>query len=141
MIHAVIDTNILVSAFLSNGGNEADLLRAIRRGFLRPCLTDEVMEEYIEVLSRSKFSFVPSEVEDLLTFFRSSGKLVHRVENVAVSPDPTDTKFLQCAFAASADFLVTGNKRHFPASPYGPTYVVSASELLAYLDPALPIRS
>jgi predicted nucleic acid-binding protein len=46
------------------------------------------------------------------------------------SPDPGDSKFLQCAQAAQADFLVTGNKRHFPDSPYGPTYVVNAGELL-----------
>jgi predicted nucleic acid-binding protein len=38
--------------------------------------------------------------------------------------------FLSCAFAAKAEFLVTGNKRHFPLSPYGSTYVVSAGELL-----------
>jgi hypothetical protein len=37
---------------------------------------------------------------------------------------------LSCASAAQADFLVTGNRRHFPDTPYGPTHVVSAGELL-----------
>ena len=48
----------------------------------------------------------------------------------AVSPDPADTKFLHCAAAAQADFLVTGNKRDFPEPSYGPTRVVNAGELL-----------
>jgi hypothetical protein len=41
-----------------------------------------------------------------------------------------DTKFLQCAQAAQADYIVTGNKRHFPAASYGATRVVNAGELL-----------
>jgi len=38
--------------------------------------------------------------------------------------------FLLCANAARAEFIVTGNKRHFPNAPYGPTRVVNAGELL-----------
>jgi predicted nucleic acid-binding protein len=55
--------------------------------------------------------------------------LFHPQGAPAASPDPADTKFLQCA-AAQAEFLVTGNKRDFPHSPYGPTRVVNAGELL-----------
>jgi predicted nucleic acid-binding protein len=47
-----------------------------------------------------------------------------------VSSDPADTKFLQCAQAAQADYLVTGNKRDFPDASYGVTRVVNAGELL-----------
>ncbi len=49
--------------------------------------------------------------------------------SAAVSPDPADSKFLHCAHASQAEFIVTGNKRHFPDAPYGPTRVVSAGEL------------
>jgi hypothetical protein len=48
----------------------------------------------------------------------------------ATSSDPGDTKFLQCAEAAQADYIVTGNKHDFPAGLYGVTRVVSAGELL-----------
>ncbi|HYW63992.1 MAG TPA: PIN domain-containing protein, partial [Bradyrhizobium sp.] len=50
--------------------------------------------------------------------------------STSVSTDPADTKFLQCAEAAQADYIVTGNKRDFPDAPYGVTRVVSAGELL-----------
>jgi len=50
--------------------------------------------------------------------------------SAAVSADPADTKFLQCAEAAQAVYIVTGNKRHFPAALYGKTRVVNAGELL-----------
>ena len=45
-------------------------------------------------------------------------------------PDPADTKFLHCALAAGADYLVTGNRRDFPDARYGVTRVVNAAELI-----------
>jgi uncharacterized protein len=50
--------------------------------------------------------------------------------SATVSSDPADTKFLQCAEAARADYIVTGNKRDFPDVLYGVTRVVSSGELL-----------
>jgi hypothetical protein len=53
------------------------------------------------------------------------------------SPDPGDTKVLQCADAAQADFIVTGNGRHFPFAPYGVAQVIRAGEPLVRNAPAL----
>ncbi len=49
---------------------------------------------------------------------------------ILVSPDPKDDQFIVCALASSAQFLVTGNKRHFPQTEYGGAKVVNAAELL-----------
>lgn len=43
--------------------------------------------------------------------------------------DPDDNHFLECAEAAGADYLVTGNKKHFPSS-YKNARVVDAREFL-----------
>jgi predicted nucleic acid-binding protein len=51
---------------------------------------------------------------------------------VAVSPDETDNRFLECAEAAGADFLVTGNRRHFP-NVWKTTRIVSARELVEFV--------
>ena len=48
--------------------------------------------------------------------FRSKGELFFPEESPALSPDPADTKFLDCALVARADFIVTGNKRDFPVA-------------------------
>jgi predicted nucleic acid-binding protein len=58
------------------------------------------------------------------------GRIVRTPSVANASPDPADTKFLLCAAAAQADFLVTGNKRDFPEARYGSARVVNASELL-----------
>jgi predicted nucleic acid-binding protein len=89
-----------------------------------------MLEEYAAVLGRPKFAFPPDEIAAVLAMFRQQGELYHPTGSLAASVDPGDTKFLQCAEAARADYIVTGNKRHFPESGGGVTSIVSAGELL-----------
>jgi len=133
VIRAVIDTNVVVSGILSPAGNEALILLAIHQGLVRPCFSDEIMNEYAGVLARPKFTFAADEIAALLAMFRSQGELIVPKASTTVSVDPGDTKFLQCAETAQADYLVTGNKRHFPEASYGVTRVVSAGELLDWI--------
>ena len=133
MIRAVIDTNVVVSGLLTPAGNEALILLAIQQGLVRPYFSEEILEEYAGVLVRPKFAFPVDEIAALLALFRQQGELIVPNASGAVSVDPGDTKFLQCAETAQADYLVTGNKRHFPEAIYGRTRVVSAGELLDWV--------
>jgi uncharacterized protein len=133
VIRAVIDTNVLVSGLLTPAGNEALILLAIHQGLVHACFSEEMLEEYAAVLARPKFAFPPDEIAAVLAMFRSRGELLQPDASTAVSTDPADTKFLQCAETAQADYIVTGNKRHFPAESYGVTRVVSAGELLDWI--------
>jgi predicted nucleic acid-binding protein len=89
-----------------------------------------MLEEYAAVLATPKFAFRPGEIAAVLAMFRHQGELYHPTASPAASVDPGDTKFLQCAEAARADYVVTGNQRHFPESADGVTSIVSAGELL-----------
>jgi len=130
VIRAVIDTNVVVSGLLSPAGNEALILLAIHQGLLHPCFSEEILEEYASVLARPKFAFPPDEIAAVLDMFRSRGEFFPTKTSAIAASDPGDTKFLQCAEAALADYLVTGNKRHFPTGSHGVTQIVSAGELL-----------
>jgi len=130
VIRAVIDTNVLVSGLLRSSGNEALIILAVHQGLIRPCFSPAIIEEYAAVLARPKFSFRAEEIEALIAMLRHNGELFEPQDAAAASPDPADTKFLQCAQAADAEFIITGNKRDFPHSSYGSTRVVSAGELL-----------
>jgi putative PIN family toxin of toxin-antitoxin system len=100
---------------------------------VRPCFSEEILDEYAGVLARPKFAFPVDEIASLLAMFRQQGELIVPKASGAVSVDPGDTKFLQCAETAQADYLVTGDKRHFPEAGYGVTRVVSAGELLDWI--------
>jgi uncharacterized protein len=130
VIRAVIDTNVLVSALLSPSGNAALIVLAVRQGMIRPCFSDAILAEYATVLARPRFAFPPDQIAALLAMLRDKGECFNAEAAPLPSPDPADTKFLHCAHAAQADFIVTGNRRDFPDAPYGPTRVVNPAELI-----------
>ncbi len=86
--------------------------------------------EYAEVLARPKFAFSAEDIAAVLTMFRSGGEMFTPENLPAVLPDPDDIKFIACAEAALAEYIVTGNKKHFPEASYGAARVVSGSEFL-----------
>ena len=55
---------------------------------------------------------------------------------IHVANDPADDKFIECADAARADYLVTGNVRHFPKF-WKSTKVVTSREFLSLVAPHL----
>jgi putative PIN family toxin of toxin-antitoxin system len=126
----VIDTSILVSGVRNHNGNEAQVIDAIRSDLLIPCLSEEIFQEYADVLARSKFSFPTGEVEKLLTMLRLTGDFVQPDTMPLAVPDQSDAIFMACAAAARADYLVTGNRRHYLDPVYGSAQVVNARELL-----------
>ena len=138
MTLAVIDTNVLVSALISPSGNEAMVLVAVAGGLLRPCYSTDILVEYERVLARPKFSFARSQVARLLQGFFSHGRLVSVMPFSPVSSDEADDKFIACAVQSQAQFLVTGNKRHFPQEKIAFATVVSARELLDFITLDFP---
>lgn len=131
MIRAVIDTNVLVSGLLSPNGNAALILLAVHQGLVHPCVSAAAMlAEYEEGLARPKFGFPADDIAMVVAMFRDKGVLIDPPGTAPVLPDPDDAMFLHCAQAAQAEYLVTGNKRHFPAETCGAVKVVNAAELL-----------
>ena len=79
-----------------------------------------------------RLKFIAREVARFLVRMRTVSLLVASTTTVSASPDDPDNRFLECAEAAGADFLVTGNKRHFPKH-WKTTQVVNARELLGII--------
>lgn len=133
MIRVVLDTNVVVSAVLTRGGSEAHALDLATAGKVRFYVTPAILTEYEEVLRRAKFRRVsPKLINGALDLIRRVAILVNPAMTLAVSRDESDNRFLECAEAASADYLVTGKKRHFPAT-WKKTTIVGARELVELL--------
>jgi uncharacterized protein len=112
----VLDTNIVVSALLTPQGPPGRVFSMALRNqsSIQLCVSAEVFAEYEEVLNRPKFNFTISAIEAALGSFREKGFWVKPTGKVSICDDPDDDIFLECAEAAAADYLVTGNPRHFP---------------------------
>ena len=126
MLHAVIDTNVLVSALLVPGSKPAKVLElALNRKFV-PCFDDKVLQEYEDVLFRPKFPFSEEDIENLLDQLREVGFFVAPTPLDVPLADETDRKFYEVAKYCDA-VLITGNLKHFPKEPG----IVTPGEFLA----------
>lgn len=134
MCYAVIDTNVLVSALLAKKSDSAtvQVIERMIKGEIIPVYSNEIMNEYHEVLSRKKFKFSP----ELITFFLSAiekfGILAEPSDTGITLPDMKDLPFYEVVMEKRDDnaYLVTGNLKHFPERDY----IVTARQLLDILD-------
>lgn len=127
----VLDTNVLVSGILSPNGAPAAVLRALLTERLTLCYDERIVSEYRDVLTRARFSFDRDLVEELIGFIESAGSRTLAAPLAVTLPDPWDQMFIEVAVASEADYLVTGNLRHFPEEERAGVKVVSPR---AFLD-------
>ena len=119
MVHAVIDTNVLVSAFWTFGSpsHPMRVLRALVEGKFVALVSDAIVAEYREVLSRKKFRFDPEDVQRLIAFLERNALKATPAESGEAFPDPDDKVFFCTALAKDGAKVVTGNLKHYPESP------------------------
>ncbi|MBI5085161.1 MAG: putative toxin-antitoxin system toxin component, PIN family [Acidobacteria bacterium] len=132
MIGIVLDTNVIVSAALTRGGAEAYALDLVLARKAVMFLTEEILAEYEGVLRRPKFRLAPKIVDGLLGRITEIAVAVRPSRLVHASRHEDDNRFLECAEASAAHYLVTGNRRHFPTS-WKTTRIVSAREFVELL--------
>ena len=132
MIRVVLDTNIIVSACLTPGGAPATIVELALLGEFALCISPDVFSEYREVLARPKFARQRDRIDVLLRGIGEIAVTVTPKNAISASPDENDNRFLECADGAKADFLVTGNPRHFPMS-MGSVRIITAREFLTEL--------
>jgi putative PIN family toxin of toxin-antitoxin system len=134
--YAVIDTNVLVSALLSSHDDAATVLVVgkIFSGEVITLFSDEIIKEYNEVLRRKKFHFSEDTVRMLLQTIEKFGERVEPAPTGEKLPDMKDLPFYEVVVEKQADdaYLVTGNRKHFPAKPF----IVTAKEFLDILNAA-----
>lgn len=74
MVYAVIDTNIIVSSFITKNPSSATrrIINSMLSGKIKPLYNDEILDEYFDVLNRSKFHLSEIRIHELLNFFRKT---------------------------------------------------------------------
>ena len=128
-MRVVLDTNVLISAALKPHGLEAAVVRAVLTGALEAWITEETWAEYEDVLSRPKFAGIRAEASRILEAVQMRAQRTTAITVSSAAIDEDDNRFLECAHAAQADFLITGNRRHYPEQ-LGVTRIINARELV-----------
>jgi len=135
-LRIVLDTNIIVSAALKPEGLPRTVFLVSITKPARLYVSDAMLNEYCEVLARPEFRIRKGLRQQFLQLIKNRARVVHPVRALHVTNDADDNKFLECADAARADYLVTGNLRHFPRF-WKNTKVITAREFIDVVAPHL----
>jgi len=133
MQNIVLDTNVIVSSFISPKGLPAKVLGIVLSDEMTSiCYNEKILEEYAEVLTREKFekyNFDKNRIIEIISDIAELGVLINPVTSSVSMPDEKDRIFYDTAKDGNA-ILVTGNKKHYPEEPF----IVDPAEYIKYLQ-------
>lgn len=131
----VVDTSVIIAGAAAFRGAplhpETDsgrlLLKWINEGHFQWLYTEDILDEYKELLNR--FDVRSATIGRFINLLREEGVQVRVRKNPGISPDPSDAPFCACAEAGSASFIVTLNPRDFPQSKIRATVIKPSQQL------------
>lgn len=132
MLKVVIDTNIFVSSFF--GGVPREIIDYWKSGKITLCLSQEITEEYLEVLNRLGLKN-KNEIRNLTKLFAEGYNSIFTVKTPnlkIVEDDPDDNKFLECAVALESTIIISGDKHLKEIKKYINIVIMSPREFIDY---------
>ena len=135
-LRLVVDTNVVVSDALKPDGLQRTVVLLALTEPARWYVADAILSEYAVVLARPELKVRRNLRQQLLQLIKNHTRLIVPSRLSRVTTDPADNIFVECADAARADYLVTGNERHFPKF-WKNTKIIGSREFLKIIAPHL----
>lgn len=135
-LRLVLDTNVVVSAALKPDGFERTVFLLAITKPAHMFVSTAILAEYREVLARRELRIRKGIRNQFLQLIEDRVRSVAPRKRLSVTRDPADNIFLECADAARADYLITGNQKHFPAF-WKSTKVINSREFMTLVAPHL----
>ena len=138
MIKVVLDTNIFISAFLWQKLVK-EILNLAWQKKIQICASQEILTEFTRVLKYPKFSqklkLIGKTPSEIINEFLEIIKLYPSIKlNAAIlKEDPSDVKFLSCAFSCGASFIISGDKRLLSLKKFRNIPILSPQKFLQIL--------
>lgn len=132
MIRLVLDTNTLISAIGWRDSKQRRILEACLFKKYLLIESDDLLKEFLTVISRPKFSFVSEEQKrEFVTRLISHCEIVEPKKKLnIIKQDPADNKVLECSLAGKAHYIITGDRHLLNLKQFGKTAILTASEFL-----------
>jgi len=128
-VRVIVDTNIFVSSFF--GGHPRRIIDLWKKGLLILCLTNTIIDEYIDVLRRMGLPD-DGELDELLLLFKRQYNCVFtgKTCSLNVCTDVDDNKFIEAAVTLKARFIVSGDKHLKSLIKYADIEILSPKDFL-----------
>lgn len=131
--YAVIDTNVIVSSMLKNQSTPGQIIRLVTQNTIIPLLNEEILQEYIEVITRNRFHFSKTLIENTISLIKSKAIYLQREQTLEQFIDKEDIVFFEIVLSARSTmdaYLITGNMKHYPIR----SYVVTPTQMLEIIE-------
>lgn len=138
-LRLIIDTNVVVSGALKPSGLQRTVFLLAITKPSRWYVSPLILEEYRQVLARPELRIRRGLRVKLLQLIKNHSYSINPTALPQITVDPDDNKFVECADAARADYLVTGNQKHFPKY-WKQTKIITPRELVNLVAPHLAHR-
>lgn len=130
----VLDTNVLLACY-SPKSRLYPIWQAFREQRYTLCVTTDILDEYVEILSREANPAIANLLVDIIVDSPNTEFVTKHFFWQLIEADPDDNKFVDCGLIANADCIVTEDK-HFnvlASKPFPTIPVVNSNEFLARL--------
>ncbi|MBA7505963.1 hypothetical protein ES706_04643 [subsurface metagenome] len=139
MLKAVVDTNLLVSSFISPFSYPREIERRWRRAEFVLVTSHEIVEEVNRVLRlpriQVKYHLAESDIQAfVLTLIHRANCVAGRLILKGVAPDSGDDKVISCAVEGEAALIVTGDKALQRLREYQGIKIINAEAFISVLE-------
>ena len=107
----VLDTNCLIAS-LSRSGQYYSVWKGLQSGDYVLCVSTDILEEYAEILTQLMSVEVATNVIHLLLESKYVELINPYFSLRLIEADHDDDKFVDCAFAANATYIVSDDKHY-----------------------------
>jgi len=130
----ILDTNLWISFLISKKFSQIDKLIENKKIIL--IFSNELLEEFIDVVSRPKFKkyFSKKDIEKILEYFDQFGELVKVKSDVKICRDEKDNFLLNLSVDSKADYLITGDKDLLILEKIEETKIMTFSEFIERME-------
>ncbi len=131
MQKVVVDTNVIVSSLIQQNYPFFIIDKLFIEDKIQLCISEELLEEYFEVLSRAKFAKFQDffkKAETLIAYIETKATKFYPTITLNLISDDVDNMILELADECNADFVITGNTRDFTFPIYKQTKILTPKD-------------
>lgn len=136
MLRVVVDTNIFISGLLKSSNNR-QLIILLQNSKFTLLISPETLDELINVISRPKFHKVINRIdaEELIEIIKTQAVLVKpRQKFDIIKEDLNDNRFLELAFEAKVDLIVSGDHHLLLLKTFHGIPIITSKEFIIRLS-------
>jgi putative PIN family toxin of toxin-antitoxin system len=137
-MRVVLDTNVVVSAYLHPQHTIAQILEKWKENEFDLLISAPILAEYQNILQRPRIrirhQLNDEQIAEVIESFKELAIWIEPAETLSVvENDPDDNKFIECAVAGAAEYIVSGDPHLLTIHAYRGIYIVSPAQFLSVM--------